>query len=304
MSKIQQYQRNKKEICKNYDTKHDLIKKIRQERQDAHYRWEDKIYKLKSKQSTEDLQFNKKIENAENKLEGERNELNIVIKDVDRTIWFLEIQRKNRSRFPTFDLKQVRGRTNYGDRKPIKLIEEFDDGISKIGLFVVENNRPANKYNLVVMGYTPFTQGAMQGEEKGVDTRLMSSWTADCEWDYPKEHKTTVEYDLKFFKTKKDAEEYAKKGLRNIFKKFFTEYDQVFTDYNNAVKNHQIEEFAKLREAKAIDQYANHYGDSDGTAKNRLVEEMKTIRRIDVTEAKKLLEKARAIENKKERRWD
>lgn len=304
MSKLQEYKRNEKEISKNYDTEHDLIEKIRQEKQDAHYQWEDKIYKLKSKQSTEDLQFDKKIENAENKLEGERNELNIVIKDVDRTIWFLEIQRKNMSRFPTFELKQVRGRTNYGDRKPIKLIEEFDDGISKIGLFVVENNRPANKYNLVVMGYTPFTQGTMQGEEKGVDTRMMSSWTADCEWDYPKEHKTTVEYDLKFFKTKKDAEEYAKKGFRNIFKKFFTEYDQVFTDYNNAVKNHKIEEFAKLREAKAIDQYANHYADSDGTAKNRLVEKMKTIRRIDVIEAKKLLEKARAIENKKERRWD
>jgi hypothetical protein len=288
-NKIQQYSRNEKEINKNYNLEESRIEKIKDAKYKASNKWNDKIWGLEKKQREEEQRFDDKIKEAEEKYEEKREKLRKVIKNVDKTVWLLE-QGKIDAR--KFDFKQVRAYKHYGDQYTIKLLDKIEEEHLKLGLFVVGNDRQVNKYNLVVVGYTPFTDGEQPDNAKGIDTfRMDYSHTTNCDWGDGK-LRPDIQHDLKFFKTKENAIEYAKKGLRKILPETFKQFERVKKEYENVIANHKLEDFTKFRESKAVDQYANHYSDHDDTAKKHLVEEMKTIRPITITEAKQLIEKA------------
>jgi len=289
-NKIHQYSRNEKEINKNYNLEESVIEKIKDAKYKASNKWNHKIWELEKKQREEEQRFDEKIKKTEDKHEEQREKLRKVIKNVDKTVWLLEQGKINAKKF---DFKQVRAYKRYGDQYTIKLLDKIEEEHLKLGLFVVGNDRQINKYNLVAVGYTPFTDGEQPDKTKGIDTfRMDYSHTTNCDFGDGK-LRANIQLDVKFFKTKENAIEYAKKGLRKILQETFKQYERVKKEYENVLTNYKLEDFANFRERKAVIEIAN-YADNDDSAKKHLVEEMKTIRPVTISEAKQLLVKERS----------
>lgn len=289
LTKIQQYLKNKKEISSNYNAESEIVKKLEEEKRDASWKWDDKIIRLKNKKYAEEGNFDKKIEMVKKLQEETRDKLNIVVNDLDKILWLLEKQGETKT--AKFDLKNVRGRYSNSKPEEIELLETIEENKIKLGLYVAENNRPANKFNLVVVGYTPFTDGHGDKFAKGMKTfNLHSSCSVgfNTEGD-AYDHRPNIEHDLKFFKSKAQAKHYAQQGLRKIFSKTMNEYEQVKLEFEDAIKNYKLEDFAKIREQRSLSYSVYHCSVvDDGDIKNFL-EEMKTIRPITEQEATKIV---------------
>jgi hypothetical protein len=155
-------------------------------------------------------------------------ELSDARKTLDRTILFLKASNEKQDT----DKFEIRPYDRYSNEKYLEKIEEYHDECSTIRMYIVSNDRPKNKYSIIVAGKT------ILASEKILSRRY--SYGVGVH-DKDANMLTLV----RCFATIDEAKKYhSTHPIRNVLKDFFEEYDSVYKEYAEVCSKYSASDFA------------------------------------------------------------
>ena len=282
--KVDEHKLNTAKIAETYKAEENQKKILTDKKRDANYAIQKKIYALRSEQGKTDNKYLNEIRIIGVKFKAERKILSVPVKDLDKIIWFLKIDTKKKD---GFRLDKV-----YGKNGESTLLEAYHSETSTLGLFLIPNNRDVNKFNLNVIGYTPFVN-----RDHGIVTYNLKGWTTDLKWDYDAADETqtreNINHDIKFFKREAEARKYAEKGIHKLFSIIMNQIVKLDKEYSKVIEEEKIEDYIDLILKQSIHYAANNVGwgseEKDGRV-THLVEDMKPYMELTEQKANRLIQ--------------
>lgn len=199
-----------------YDVFRPKIAKIERERdkiiEEAHANYEQKEAELKQKAEA----------------------LAVIVTQVERILDYLRL---DTGKGLTINDDEVQPYRSYKDTVKENLGYIFDDAYLKIKLFMVENDKPKNKYSLIALGHCLFHDGLLNlPHAYGVHVRTPFG----C---YP-------ELVIRDFPSVPELTNWLKLHRDNILAKVTGEYEQVKTEYLDIIKTYKVDDFQELLVAR------------------------------------------------------
>lgn len=264
MITIDQYKKAEKELKEIILEDDKLTKKQSQES----HKVQEKYWKLEGELSKKKR---KEMQKLTKKHEGEKVIINKksvpharIISQHTRIMNMMDIH-KNRDKtdfaiYKTIGYYPESSKKNYS---PLDIIK--NDKYAKIQTFIVENNKPKNKFSLIIAGSTIFTEKIM---------KLPYIYGYPCG-----EERANIMYLLKDLPTEKELQEYYKRNKTKILKKdFFKELPEIEKEYESVLKNTDNKQWELAYWENKKDYYENHY--CRGTETEEYQEVLKQIRKI------------------------
>ena len=112
--------------------------------------------------------------------------------------------------------------------KPIKILEQNE--FLKMSCFITENDKPKNKYSLIVVGNSFFCNRL--GESERLLNNMVYYYGVNGHTD-----NVNIRISIKDFSTTKQAEEYINKNSDKILKDFREEHNKAIEDYKAVIEN-------------------------------------------------------------------
>jgi len=192
---------------------------------------DQELNKLETKQDQELNKLETKIQQINSDYDKKISELNIPISDTKRIIYFL-----NQSKVKlNFDVNKTTNR--YGH---LELIQECYDVDLILVSYIAENDRPKNKYSLVIVGMCRFGDHNNSKILKLPYDYKISLYHDAIQW-------WSIEKEVKVFDSINSAKKYHKSNkIENIFKDFFTEYHTIKQEYLKAITTYTLDDFAEI----------------------------------------------------------
>jgi len=284
---IKQYKDLKQEIKENFKSEQRMIKELEEKKRTAHYKIQDEIYKIQNRQYKSDSNFDKKMEEVKESKLDTRNDLEKFIKEQDELIYLLEISR-DKNKKNKFHLDRIED----GRGEKAELLETYESEYSKLGVFLVKNDRPTNQFNIAIVGFCPFAERS-RDEIYKISTWDHKGWTTDLKWDYDAPDNTqlreTIEHDLKFFKDENTARAYAKKGIKKLWPNVMGKLINIENTITQTANDYKLEDFNGIIEENLIEYTLNNCASHDDFDIKYLMEHLKPIRHISRVEATRIL---------------
>ncbi len=158
----------------------------------------------------------------------EIEELYLVVNQVRRILTFLHLERPADMAIDDDDI------TTYRDKQKVNLDYIFEDEYLKIKLFIVENDKPKNKYSLIALGRTLFTEDQLKltyGYGLSINTKKR------CQLQEILREGPSVEELLTWLG--KPSQSQLLTGLQG-------DYHTVKAEYLDAIEQYQIDDFREL----------------------------------------------------------
>lgn len=227
VSTYKENQRKISELEKSQDQFHEQIKKRYNK---IYCEYDDKITALEKKRDKLYHSLEKEEEKANNKTEKKIDYLYSPISHVKRTIYFLNQKQLKLN----FDHTKTTNRHGY-----LELVEQHTTDHLKLGCYIAENSRPKNKYSLVVVGLCRFGKHAEHILKLPYDYEVLLSNDEIQWWDIEQaiKHFSSIELAKKYHQTHK---------IGQALNSFLVEYHKVLDQYQEAVNNYSISDFADI----------------------------------------------------------
>lgn len=176
-----------------------------------------KVEALSAKREAKAVEINKKIE-----------EKSVIITKVERILTFLKLRSKDLDL--TIKDPDVKA---YRDRHIESLGYIFTGKFLKIKLFIVENDKPKNKYSLIAVGRSLFDK-----EWIGLPySYAVPTWEQG--W-------FTLKVVIKDLPTIDELKQYLLKWKKSILNRYLGKYRTVYKEYKEVLESYKIEDFQEL----------------------------------------------------------
>jgi len=231
---IKQYKENEQEIKKINNSLDELREKNRKETYNLQYKiYYDRIRALQDERDKKINELNKQLKEKENTKEQEREKLEGVIIKIQRIIKFLKTKKKdiviNENDVKYYD------RYNTKDKKPLEWLGYlYSDEFLKIKLLIAENDKPKNKYSLIVYGKCIFTDDII---------KFPYSYGINLNDNY---NGLNLKILIKDTSTIEELKKYLEKNKDKILKEKIEEYKEIKKEYLNTLEDYKIEDFKEL----------------------------------------------------------
>lgn len=225
---IEQYIKNKKEIERLKDELDQEKEKI----SNAIRSVKDTYWYKKNELEAEERRIIDLLSEQENRIQKEKNkqieELYQVISRVKRIIRYLELEK-------TRDLTISDKIETYHNTYIESLGYFYNDEYLKIKVFILSNDKPKNKYTLILLGKTifykellelPYSYGIRGLNDFGFNLRL----------------------DLQDLPSIEEIKDYYEKHKDKLIKDFIGSYQKVKQEFIETLKNYRIEDFKEIEE--------------------------------------------------------
>lgn len=175
-----------------------------------------------------------KYEQKEAELKQDVETLAVVVTQVTRILDFLRL---DAGQDLTINDDEVQPYRSYKDTVKENLGYIFDDDYLKIKLFIIENDKPKNKYALIALGHCLFHDGLLKlPHTYGVRARTPFR----C---YP-------ELVIKDFPSVPELNNWLKLHRDNVLAEVTGGYEQVKAEYLDIIKNYKVDDFQDLLVAR------------------------------------------------------
>jgi len=192
-------------------------------------RYRETIHELERQQRIETEKLEEKIESASKENSQKIDELSKAESTLNRTIYFLKQQKEK------LDCKALDEISNYRE-KHLEVIETYQDDCMSLRLYIAENDRPKNRYSIIVAG-----QSKLGGDDI---LKLPYSYGTSLN-TYGRG--ISILSEIRHFTTIEDAKNYHEKyNLQKLLKEFLTRYNDVKTEYEQTCKKYSLDDFAEL----------------------------------------------------------
>ena len=232
-------------------------------------KYSDMIDKLQSKKSKEI----DKIDDETARAEKKTSELCRVLKEseirVNRIIYFLL---KQNSDMDASVLNQVRPSGSGSDKKYMEELERYTDEITEIRLYIVENDRPKNKYSLAIAGISKIAGWRNNVWKYPRNSNPLSVPGTDCIED---------EYGV-FYSIQKARKYHETHDIKKLMGNYFTEYKAVKAEFHGVCKKFTYEDFEEVLDQR----YRKYWDDTHSDMQEELLRKL-GIRTSDITHLSK-----------------
>jgi hypothetical protein len=228
---VSQCDKNEKEITSLKETQENMEKEKREQINEIATRYNETIYELDKQKHIETDKLEDDIDYAEKETHQKIEKLSEAKTTLNRVLYFLKIQNKKLDSTPLDKIK------NYRDRY-LEIAEKWNDENMELHLFIAENDRPKNKYSVIVVGNSKI------GSSDRNDTILVlpHSYGVDIDaWNLD------ILSDVKHFPSINDAKKYLKThNIQSILKEFFVQYDIVKSEYDSVISKYTLKDFEDI----------------------------------------------------------
>ena len=277
---IKQYQENKQSMEKTYKTIKDKKDKYHKDlyKVDTDYREQErKLLSIKYKKRDKIEQDNKEESNKYDKILEPKKELNQQYKRIINLRKLIpKVLKLDEYKVYKYGYqKRADGLNDYGKNKipiyynPTKILEQNE--FLKMSCFIIENDKPKNKYSLIVVGNSFFCNRL--GESDKLLNNNVYSYGVDTHTD-----NANIRIGIKDFPTIKLAEEYINRNSHKFIKEFRQEHNKIIEEYKEVIENTNTTEWkiAVLEDEKYY--YEHNY--SHGEEEPRYKEVVKEIEQL------------------------
>lgn len=240
MELTKNYQESEKKIKEISKAKARFINQRTEEQDKIHKEIDKKIYELETQDRDQRGKIEETKEKYEKKAEAEIDEQYKAIAKVNRILYFLKVNNNIRNRIKdyhkkewlAFDGKEIKA---YKEREIKRLGTFYKDDYLKINLFIVENDKPKNKYSLVAVGRCFFGDTDSDRILKlpyhyGVNLNTAGngySITATIRSDTP-----TIREQQEWLNKNKSSNNFSLNGFLQKYKAVKQEYEEVINKYS------------------------------------------------------------------------
>lgn len=260
------------------------VHNAQEELEKIRYKYQELMQNLEHKKRQEEKKIIDKRTQFEEKIKSEINPHYEQITQFKKILTFMRIQKDKRDlHFEVYKYDYPRDehgevmRVQRGNcldypekiKIPYNAIEVIkNDKYAIIKIFVVENDKPKNKFSLVVVGKSIFN------EDLFTQRRNFYSYHLSCDTDY-----VTVRLSIIDRPTREELLQYLEKHKKNILKDYLAEHDQLERDYEKTIQltNNKQWELAYWEDKKNY--YENHY--SNGIETEEYKEVLKQIKILE-----------------------
>ena len=187
--------------------------------------------KLEKQEETEKSKIQNEVNAARVSTEIMVSNLSEPIIRLDRIIYFLRAHQETLECGSLDEVNKYKG-------AHCETVETYKDDCMELRLFIAENDKPKNKYSVVVAGVS----------------KLGSIECNDNILHLPHEYGVTmhvwglnVVHGAKDVPTIEDARKYAKtRGIKKILKAFFEKYDAAHQEYEETCQQYNLEDFSEI----------------------------------------------------------
>ena len=251
---IEQYNENEEQINKLHNKivieRKKVYEKISQIKYDV---YDKQIRELEHKRDDEVRQEETIFKEYEAEQKDKISILHQVVGQVDKILNLIDVLRNNYGTdFLVYTYSDKDDKGNYlRDKRriiinPIEILQ--DDEFKKIAVYLVENDKPKNKYSLIVRGRTIFND-----EDLGLlKFRYGSSFKGS-------DDKCNIELTLKELPTKEELIDWFNKNKQNILKEYLEQHKILEQEYKEALKLYELKDYKILFLEKQKDYYENYY---------------------------------------------
>ncbi len=252
---IKTYHENKAEI----NNLNNALEKFREERRKEQRAIEDEIYEkirvLEDRKYKKIRKIEGKIDREKKRVESIETELAKPIKQVEKILALIEVFKSGHdTNFEVYYYSDEDEEGNYiSDKRKIVIspLEVLaDDKYKKVAVYIVPNDKPKNKFTLIIRGKSIFAYYDI------FQLRIHSyGWIGGIQDD-----RCNVEMNLKSLPTEKELSVWFGKNKQNFLKDFFTKHKQLESEYEKAIdlyKNSRAWRVFYWEGRK--DYYENHY---------------------------------------------
>ena len=272
---IKQYQENKQKI-KSISEERDIFNKKGEE--EIHHLERDiydkKIQEIMKERDGEIDKIEMRIKNKRDESHVKIEELNKIISKVERILALFNIFRENDgTNFEVYMYSDGDERGNYLSEsrkiilKPIEILQ--DDEFKKIAVYIVENDKPKNKYSLIIRGRSIFAWK----ESLELKNYMYGSYISGVHEDG-----CNIETTLKDSPTEKELLEWYAKNKNKILKEFLEKHQEVENEYKEAIILYEQRGWKILYLENQKEYYEKHYGHGTDTEEyNQVLKELNEV---------------------------
>lgn len=228
---IRLYKTNEKQI-ERLDKNLDKFRKVKEDEiQKAWSKNNDELRDLERKHNTIIEKIKDQKESGEDEIKEAQRQLYEHIESVNKIIYLLKVQ------------QEIMHETNpfVDTTQNSELLESFDDGMMKMILSVHEINRPKNKYELYVLGYSRV--GRSDGYLEGRTLKLPYAYGLSI----GNRSHYNLAHIVKHFTTLEEVKAYhGKNSLQKIMKEFFTRYNAMKIEYQQTITQYKMSDFQDM----------------------------------------------------------
>lgn len=236
-----------KNLVSTYKENQNLISELKQLQDEFRLENNNQSSKIRSqyykKMKALEKEENKLLNDLENKMReintnynNKISELSISLNKVKRIIYF-----QNQSKIElNFDVTKTTNRDRY-----LELIGQYKEPFNiHLALYIAENNRPKNKYSLIIVGMCRF------GDHS--DSKILKlPYDYGCDLSHSEIQWFDIAKIVKCFDSIETAKKYCKTHyIQTMLRSFFQEYSQIDTEYTKAISHYSLEDFAEIRKGE------------------------------------------------------
>ncbi len=230
---VSTYKENQTKISELETIQEKLKDKNQNKKSRINSKYYDKIRALEKEQNKILNDLENKMQKINSNYEKKISELYNPITDVERIIYFLNQEKLELN----FDCTKT---TNYNDRH-LELIEQYTKDHLKLGCYIAENNRPKNKYSLIICGICRF--GDHDRDSKILKLPYdygVSLYHNEIQW-------WDIAINLKRFDSIESAKKYHESHkIEKILKSFLVEYHTILEEYEETINSYSLKDFAEI----------------------------------------------------------
>lgn len=228
---ISTYKKNEHLISKLKKVQDEFHKQKKEKENKIYFEYDKKITALEKERDQIYDSLDKQLEKIDHKTEKKISRLYTPINDVKRIIYFL-----NQKELPLVFV--VSKTTNYR-HDYLELLEQYTDDHLKLALYIAKNDRPKNKYSLIIVGMCRF------GKRDNYILKL------PCDYGVSLHHSEIQWFDIvqiiKHFDSIQSAKKYHESHkIGIVLNSFLQEYHTVLQEYKEAISNYSISDFAEI----------------------------------------------------------
>ena len=235
---IKQFKENEKQI-KSIDKDRDKFKE-QKDKEIYHLKYsvyEKQINKLGKERDKKIDVIQTTIDNKNKEIKQKIDELYEVIGKVKRIVGFLKINERYKEQIKEgWDLEIKNDSVKYYERDNGKHFEWldylFDDDLMKIRLLIAENEKPKNKYSLVALGKTIFS-----------DDKIIKLHDSSYGVHLDTKERFNIESIIKNSASIEELKAYLSKNKDKILKELREQYAEVKKEYLEVIKTYSLNDF-------------------------------------------------------------
>lgn len=246
---IKQYIKNHTEIVRLTDKRDMAVRELNTQKQNVKGIHQEQIEKIEEKRNNIINAIEKQKKAIEQEINAKIGSLQEIKEKVYKIMAYLKIDAKKDLTLNDNDF-EVHG---HGNEYSEGLGYLFNDNFLKIKLFIVENNKPKNKFSLIAVGETIFATQRIYNKEI---TPLNLFYDYGVFLHYTKSGYPALKQNIKDLPTIEELKAYLNRNREEILARCKGNYDVVKQEYLEALKNFSTENFnfmSLVREVKRKD---------------------------------------------------